>query len=620
MKRATLLLACAWIGLAVLSAQAAHAEIKVKVSLDPKVIGLDETATLTIEVQGGGLGGQRLRLGYQLENLEVMSGPSTFQNIRFENGAFAYSSQISVQLQPLTTGPAQITSLTLRIGDQVVRLDEQTIQVQEGSTGQARRDRREEESEDPLERLLGGRMPWPDWRQEEQPAAFLRAEVEPKRPYVGQQTLYTVYLYTREDVTAVSAREIPTFRGFWVHDIRQPEHMPTELVEIEGERYSRVVLQQKALFPLRPGRHTVEPTAMDVLLRIYSRRLFGPPMTRSDQLALKTTAKLVDVQPLPPAPAGFGGAVGRLKLTASLEPETLRLGEAATLQVTLSGQGNLEGLASPEIAAPPGLTVYPPQQESMETAPSLASSGTGSGSKTLRAKRTWSFVVVPERSGRFDLEPPRIPYFDPANRGYQVAAAPPLSLTALPRAHGAGIAAGQGPGEPHDVRTASMDGGRPALWERQDLFPWLFALPWGLVLAVTLLRREKPSSRVSPAGLSPGDAATSPPAPRDRDLRRRFEDQLAAAAAETRPRQAAIAIEAAWRELLAERWRIPASLPLDRWPRAAEERGGDAATVDEIRALVDDLQFLRQAPQLSATEAVRGEILDRSRRLLRRMK
>jgi hypothetical protein len=609
--------------LAVVTAAPAQAQIRVKVGLEPKVIGIDETATLTIEVQGGGLGGQRLRPGFQLENLEVMGGPSTLQNIRFENGAFAYSSQILVQLRPLTTGPAQIRALTLRIGDRVVRLDEQTIQVQEEPTGQADRDRREqEESQDPLERLLGGRMPWPDWRQEEQPAAFLRAEVEPKRPYVGQQTLYTVYLYTREDVTAVSAREIPTFRGFWVHDIRQPEHMPTELVEIEGERYSRVVLQQKALFPLRPGRHTVEPTEMDVLLRLYSRRLFGPPLTRSEQVALQTTAKLVDVQPLPPAPAGFGGAVGRVKLTASLQPETLRLGEAATLQVTLSGQGNLEGLASPEIAAPPGLTIYPPQQESMEAMPA-SGDARGSAGRTLRSKRTWSFVVVPERSGRFDLEPPRIPYFDPASRGYQVAAAPPLSMTAQPRAD---TAAGQGPGEPHDVRTASLEGGRPALWERQDLLPWLFALPWGLVLAVTLLRREKPSP-APPGGLLPGAPGGPSPrvressrAPQDRDSRRRCEEQLAAAASEARPRQAALGFEAAWRELLAERWKIPASVPLDRWPRAAEERGGDATTVDELRALVEDLQFLRQAPQLSATEAVRGEILDRSRRLLRRLK
>lgn len=615
MRRSSLSPACAGLALVVLAALAAPAaaEVKVKVTLEPEVIGLDETATLTIEVGGGGLGGQRLRPGFQLENLEVLGSPSTVQNIRFENGAFAYSSQISVQLKPLTTGPAQISSLTLRIGDQVVRLPEQTIQVQEEPTGQARREPREEEREDPLERLLSGRMPWPDWREEEQPAAFLRAEVEPRRPYVGQQTLYTVYLYTREDVTAVSAREIPTFRGFWVHDVRQPEHMPTELVEIDGERYSRVILQQKALFPLRPGRHTVEPTAMDVLVRLYARRLFGPPLTRSEQLALRTTAKLVDVKPLPPAPAGFGGAVGRLKLTARLEPETLRLGEAATLQVTLSGQGNLEGLASPEIAAPPGLTIYPPQQEGVETMAAVASGeGRGSGGgRALRARRTWSFVVVPERSGRFALEPPRVPYFDPANHGYQVAAAPPVSLTALP---GAGTAGTQGPGEPHDVRTASLDGGGQALWERQDVLPWLFALPWGLVLAVTLLRREKPAGP-APAGGQEPPARESP-----QDLRRRFEEQLAAAASETRPRQAALAIEAAWRELLAERWKVPASLPLDRWPRAAEERGGDAATVDELRALVEDLQFLRQAPQLSATEAVRGEILDRSRRLLKRMK
>lgn len=612
MKRAALLPACAWIVLAALAAAPApaSAEIKVKVRLEPQVIGLGEVTTLTIEVEGGGVGAQRLRPGFQLENLEVLGGPSTFQNIRFENGSFHYSSQISVQLRPITTGPAEIRSLTLRIGDQVVRLPEQKIHVQESPTGQDRREPEEEGGESPLERVLGGRMSWPNWR-EEQPAAFLRAELEPKRPYVGQQTLYTVHLYTREDVTAVSAREIPTFRGFWVHDIRQPEHMPTDLVEIDGERYSRVILQQKALFPLRAGRHTIEPTEMDILLRIYARRLFGPPLTRSEQLALTTSSKVVEVQPLPPSPAGFGGAVGRLQLTAELEPETLRLGEAATLRVTLSGQGNLEGLSSPQIEAPPGLTVYPPQQESLEAVPTLA--GGPSGARTVRTKRTWSFVVVPERSGRFDLEPPRVPYFDPGRRGYEVAAAPALALTALPRAV---TADGEALGEPHDVRTAALGG--PAFWQRQDLLPWLFALPWGVVLAVSVLRRDWTAAPAPPAAAASG--TVTPAAPSPADWRRRFEEQLAAAHAEARPRHAALAIEAAWRDLLAARWGVPATVPMERWPRAAEERGGDEATVEELRALAEDLQFLRQAPQLSATEAVRGEILDRSRRLLRRMK
>jgi hypothetical protein len=140
------------------------------------------------------------------------------------------------------------------------------------------------------------------------------------------------------------------------------------------------------------------------------------------------------------------------------------------------------------------------------------------------------------------------------------------------------------------------------------------------VLVVTLLRRER-AGAAGPAGAAPAPAPGPAREGRDlREARRRLEERLAEAAAEARPRQAALLIESAWRDLLSERWGGLPSLPLDRWAREAQARGEDAATVAEIGRLAEDLQFLRQAPQLSATEAVRGEVAARGRSLLRRLK
>lgn len=607
-----LLLACACLAQLALTGAAA-AQARVRITLEPQVIGVDETATLTIELEGAGLGGVRLRPGFQLENLEIVAGPYQSEDIRFENGAFSRSFRSSWRVRPMAVGPAGVKAVSLRVGDQVVRLPDRQIRVQEEPTGIGQ----DEEDEDPFDRLLGSGGMWPDWRRDQDgpDAAFLKAEVSPQRPYVGQQSLYTVYLYTREDVTAVSSREIPTFKGFWVHDIPRPEPLPTDIVVIDGQRYSRVILIQKALFPLRPGRRSIEPTAMDLLLRVMERRFFGPPLSRVQQLALRTGPAVLDVQPLPPAPAGYGGAVGQLRLTARLEPQTLRLGEAATLEVTLSGQGNLEGISAPTLPHPQALAVYPPQQDGGEQI-----AGT-----TVRTQRTWSFVVVPDRTGRYVLQAPQIPYFNPAARKYQVATVPALQLTVLPRATAATASRGPGLGQPHDIR----DGGETrtgggawgwAAWNRPDILLGLFALPWGIVLVVTLLRRER-AGAAGPAGAAPAPAPGPAREGRDlREARRRLEERLAEAGAEARPRQAALLIESAWRDLLSERWGGLPSLPLDRWAREAQARGEDAATVAEIGRLAEDLQFLRQAPQLSATEAVRGEVAARGRSLLRRLK
>lgn len=129
--------------------------------------------------------------------------------------------------------------------------------------------------------------------------------------------------------------------------------------------------------------------------------------------------------------------------------------------------------------------------------------------------------------------------------------------------------------------------------------PWLFLLPWGLALVVTLARRRKgPSPTVGHGG---------------------FEEKLRAAEPEERPRQAALRIEEAWREELARRWGVPPATPPARWREALAGKKLPAEILDELGRVLEDLQYLRNAPQLSATASLQADVIARSRRLLRRM-
>lgn len=572
-----------------LSAAPALAEVVVKAALEPEVIGIDETVTFTIEVRSGSLRGIRFRPAFELDNLEYVSGPHRAEDMRYFNGAFTSTVRMSWRLRPLTTGRAGVHSVVLQMRNETVRLRDRVISVQEEPTGLGG-DPYADEAEDPFEQLFG-RIPRP-WRpRQRQPGVFLRATVEPQRPFVGQQAVYTVHLYTRDDVSSIQPLELPTFRGFWVRDLPQPQHVPTEMVEIDGVRYGRVVLLQKAMFPLRPGRHALEPTEMDILVRVLEPRFFGPPLSRPQQVRLRTSSLAVHVQPLPPAPAGFGGAVGRMSLQARLEPSELRMGEAATLTVTLSGRGNLQSVPEPRIEPPPGLTLSPPQQQGDERI-----AGT-----TLHGSRTWSYVVVPERPGRHELRVPEVSYFDPQSRRYQVAAARPLAIRTLPRISGA-----TADGEPHPIRSAAL--APPAGLFSTRMLPWLFALPWGLALVITLVRRRQqadPAGSLRPARRPSGNTI---------DLK------LREAEAETRPRQAAARIEEVWREHLAARWDIPPGTPSPRWREMLAGQGADPAAAEELVRLADDLHYLRYAPQLSATGELISEAVSRSRRLLRRLR
>ncbi|HKH49096.1 MAG TPA: BatD family protein [Thermoanaerobaculia bacterium] len=587
MRRPSLFLALFLTGLTALPAAAAD-EIRVDARLEPAVIGLGETATLTIEARIAGLESPRFRPDFELENLQIVAGPIRSDDVRYVNDAISRSFRVSFRVQPLATGRARIHSLVLYFPSQTVEMDDRVIGVQDEPTGEGETEE-EPGFEDPLERLFG--RPFLPHRRPRGPAVFLRSEITPERPYVGQQALYTVHLYTRDDISSIMPRELPTFRGFWVRDIPLPPSANADMVDVGGVRYARVPLFQKALFPLRAGRHTIEPSKVDLVARVIEQRFFGPPMSHPEQVRLSTAPQSIEVQPLPAAPPGFSGTVGQIGLQARLEPPQLRVGEAATLTVTLSGRGNLQSLAEPRIAPPDGLTLYPPQQQSEDQ-----THGT-----TVAGEHTWSYVVVPDRAGRFTVRVPEVSYFDPSNAAYRVAVAPSLEIRALPRLSAAGI------GAPHPVHTAAIASaaGRLGGWTRWA--PWLFALPWGIAFVAFLARRRRPeqsAALVAPVGPL-GDSV---------------EQRLREAETETRPRQAAARIEEAWREFLAARWEVPPGAPPARWSEALAARGAEPAATAELLRLAEDLHYLRFAPQLSETGDLVAEAVDRSRRLLRRLR
>ena len=568
----------------------ARAADELKVSVEPEVIGIDETATLTIEVHTDGLSSMTFRPAFELDNLETLGRPSQYDDMRFSNGTLSRTFRLSWQLRPLGLGRARVRAITVQLGDDVHQLPAHEIRVQQEPTQQARRSRPDDE-DDPFKQFFGrGGVPNPFRQEPQQPDVFVRAEMQPPRPVVGQQVLYNVYLYTREDIAAISPSGVPPFKGFWVRDIPLPQQLPMEMVDVGGRRYAKVPVFKKALFALRPGHYQLQPATIDLTVQRYDRSFFfGPAVTRPIPVRVQTAAETLDVQPLPPAPPGFGGAVGQLALDARLEPRQVRMGEAATLTVRLSGVGNLSGIRDPQVAPQPGLTLLSPQQEGKDELNGSA----------VRGYRVWRYAVVPDRAGRFTLEAPSVTYFDPSEGRYQVATSPALDLTALPPPAAAKIAAAS-PKEALASRPAGLLGRR---WS--PLLAWLLVLPWGLVLVAALIRHRP----------APGAASGSETQAAVREL----EATLSRAEAEERARGLALAVEEGWRAFLQQRWGVPPENPPSRWRALLAARGVDDGALGELGLLIEDLQYLRSAPQLSSTDTLRSDALERSRRLLRRL-
>lgn len=581
----------------------AATQITLQARLQPERIGLGETAILSIEAQTG-LSRLDLRPSFALENLQIVAGPSKADEMRVENGLFTRTVRLSWQVRPLGVGPARAHSIRVELGGgRVVGMPTQSIQVQQDPTGQSgEQDESPFGAADPFERLFGP-MPWQRPAAprapgpNEPPLAFLRAEVSNTRPFVNEQVLYTIYLYSRIEVSTVNPLSTPDLNGFWARDVALPERLPTEIVSLGDVRYGRVPLLRRILFPLRAGTHVLEPVRFQIATMQYERRFFSRPFPRPMATDLETPALRIDVRPLPAGPPGYEGAVGPLALSASLEPRVLHVAEAATLKVRLSGSGNLQGLPAPDLALPAGLRWFPPHESGSDRA-----NGT-----SFRSERVWTYVVIPDRPGSFTVAPPAVAFFDPAAASFARAESPPLVLEARAaapvaaapqslhpgrsaRQSAVGAAAGAAPN-----RRSAIDSAKSAL-AAPGALPWVIGASGLLALLSGLAWAKRAGPRSDEAG-------------------RLFKAEIAAALAEERPRRTAVLVESAWSRLLAARWQLEVLPPGSAWQTEAARRGVAPALKVELGRIAEDLHFLRTAPQLSSAEALRDEIVERSLRL-----
>jgi hypothetical protein len=269
-------------------------------------------------------------------------------------------------------------------------------------------------------------------------------------------------------------------------------------------------------------------------------------------------------------------------IATTLAPSALEVGKAATLVVQLRGDGNFQGAPAPELELPDGLRAFAPTSTIEEQ----------SRRGRLLSELEWSYVVIAERPGRFAVAPVRLRYFDVATEEYRWAESAALVLEALTPAASAArppaaVATDSSPATPRP-RPLLLVAGALAVVALAALAAWLVGVGW----------------RARHRHGSPGH---------------RLRTRLAAARSEVTPRAAAQALDEAWREHLESRYALPARSPIADAGPLLTAAGVDRATVADVLQLFEELHLLEFAPELADAEALRDDLFERSRRLVRRL-
>ena len=582
-------LALLLMGALVASPQTAWSQETAELTLEPSdIVGLDELALLRIKIEGSDR--QGMSPEFQLENFEIIAGPSQSTSLTIFNGVPSSSLTYSWHLRPKALGKARVYDVKLRTGGRTLDLGERQVDVVENAPTRTRQQARRRA--DPFDSFFDDpffrnrrREPRPR-PVREPPEIFLEAVVEPANPWVGQQVLYSLYLFTQADVRSINPTP-PDFKGFWSRDVPQPQQLTPRMVQRDGKRFGKVLLMERALFPRRAGEMEIEAAEAQLLALLSDGNPFSL-LPRSQEIQRASNAVRLNVRELPPPPPGFDGLVGQVELEAELTPTELEVGAAATLTLTLSGRGHLQGQLEPPLPSLEDIEIFPPQRQSEENL----------RRKQVEGKRTWSYVLVPEKPGEWRLPPIEMPYFDPSKGRYETATTQAFDL--LVRGSTSRLHEGGRTVDLHSIRTAALPTVEAGDWRFSNAAPWLLALPW-ILIGLLLARRR-------------GGAASGN---HHRELLRRIN---AVRQGDESPRQVAAQIEAAWRDFLEARWNIPQGTPSTRWVKELEVAGAPQSAAADLTHLADDLHYLRYAPKLSSTQDLEEQLLERSKKLVKALR
>ncbi len=390
----------------------------------PRVVSLDETFRIVFTADA-----RMSDFAWPgTDDFEVVWGPQrgSMSSTNIVNGKRTSSHQETVTylLQPKQTGTFAIAAATATVDKQSVSSSTLQIEVvasqpqsqqQSGATQQQdAQGQTQPRSSDPS---VTGTVSGQD--------LFLRLTLNKTNVVKGEPITATLKIYTRADIAGFEDIKFPTFNGFWSKETVSVSNLEFNRENVNGVIYNSALLRQYVLIPQQSGTLTIDPAEMVCQVRV--RTSSGSPLSIFDDFfdqyqtlrkRISTPTIQVRVRDLPAgAPASFAGGVGDFKISAKLSKDGIKSNEAASLIVTISGNGNLSMLEAPKVNFPPDFEVY-----DLKSTDKTSASGT-SGSKTFE------FPFIPRSHGDFTIPSIEYTYYDNAHGKYVTTSTGDIPVT-----------------------------------------------------------------------------------------------------------------------------------------------------------------------------------------------
>lgn len=204
-------------------------------------------------------------------------------------------------------------------------------------------------------------------------------------------------------------------------DVSMEEHVfPNGRVEVEQTRVNgkdalTFEYGKQLLIPVATGKCVIKPFEMAV-------RCHGSIFSKT--VRFRSGGLTINVKPLPGnAPKDFIGAVGEYRLSQKNPTGEIKEGDVFTLELIVSGAGNIHNSNTPKLVLPKGCAIYgdPERVEEIEF--------TENGAEGMI---TYRFNIQVLDGKDLEFQAPSISYFDPEKEKYQTIKGNPFKIKVTP--------------------------------------------------------------------------------------------------------------------------------------------------------------------------------------------
>ena len=253
---------------------------------------------------------------------------------------------------------------------------------------------------------------------------FIRVTASKRRVHEQEPVLLTYKVYTTVNLTQLEGK-MPDLNGFHTQEVQLPQQKTFHIERINGKPYRCVTWSQYVMYPQMTGDLKIPSITFKGIVEEANRNV--DPFEAffnggSDYVDVKKNiiapGMMIHVDPLPPAPAGFSGGVGRFNISAQLNKKEVKAGDPITIRVVVGGIGNLKLIKQPVITFPRGFDKYDPK---VTDKTKLTANG-------VEGNMIYDFLAVPRHQGKYMIPAVKMIYYDVAANAYKTIRTQPFEL------------------------------------------------------------------------------------------------------------------------------------------------------------------------------------------------